>query len=311
MVERSGLACLLLIQLCENGFSDEAFQLLDQNYGTVRSDELTTLFIYANLSNADLLARINEVDTYQGDKYTALEGYLHRFKRNELADIVSDPDFQEMFSRGTKLSSYSLSLILSNALHLPSLKQGGANETQFVETSKELIEKGFLKPADLLASTGDYLSDYPIERWELIQKAIPSGSLIIDDDEGDNLGETLITQMVASDGPKALSNLLSIADYRSVDYAIAQWTKSDPTGASEWYESNAGQLTLNQNNAVSSAFASTALRSAEFDVARAWAEKIQDPESKDDLLRKIAVAEQNKLADGAAMGKGKQDETGK
>jgi hypothetical protein len=309
--ERSKLACELIMQLCENGFSSEAFLLLDENFGTVRQNELRTLFAYARLSNEELLARIDEVAAYQGDKRTAMKGYLNRFRVDELAETVSDPNFQGMLSRGNKLSSYTLSAALAGALQLSPLNQDGESKTRFLETSKELIEKGFLKPADLLAITDKSLAEDPIERWELIQKAIPSGSLIIDDDEGANSGEALIAQMVTSDGPKALGNLLKIGDYRSVNHAIAQWTHSDPSGATKWYEGNAGRLSPDQNNAVSSAFASTALRSAEFDSARAWAGKIQDPKSKEDLLGKIAGAEQKKLDDVAAMEKGKQDKAGK
>lgn len=309
--ERSKLACELIMQLCENGFSEEAFHLLDENFGTVRQNELRALFSNARLSNGELLARIDQIAAHEGDKRIAVSGFLRRFEVDELAGIVSDPDFQGMLSRGDKLSSYTLSTALAGILQLSPAKQDDASRTQFLETSKELIEKGFLRPADLLANADQDLADDPNERWELIQKAMPSRSLIIDDDDGDNLGEALIDQMVTSDAPKALGSLLKNSDYRSVNHAITQWTHSDPGGAGKWYESNASQLTPDQNNAVSSAFASTALRSAEFDTARTWAEKIQDAKSKEDLLGKIAEAEQKKLDDVAAMEKGKQDESGK
>ena len=102
--------------------------------------------------------------------------------------------------------------------------------------------------------------------------------------------------------------MLKAEDYRSVDHAITQWTHNDPSGATKWYESNAGRLSPNQNNAVSSAFASTALQSFEFDAAKAWAEKVQDPKSREDMLNRIAKKQEERLAELARIEKQKQEE---
>lgn len=305
--ERSKFACDLIRQLCEKGFSEEAFQILDADFGLVRENELLTLFASADLSNSELIARIDEVSTYKGDKRLAMKGYLNRFKLDELAKNVSDPEFQAMLSKGNKLSSYSLSSAVADALELAPMKSG-ATKTQFLETSKELVEKGFLRPADFLAIADESLSADASERWKLIQGVIPSGSLIIDDDEGDDLGESLIAQMVTGDGPQALGNLLKAGDYRSVDYAIGQWTHNDPSSATRWYESNVSQLTPDQSNAVSKAFASSALQTSEFGTARAWAEKMQDPKSKEDLLNRITKKEADRLAELEKVEKQKQEE---
>lgn len=306
--ERVKFSCEILKQLCENGFSEEAFQLLDANYGLVRENEILTLFALADLSNSELLGRIDEVSTFKGDKRLAMKGYLNRFKLDELVKNVSDPEFQAMLSRGEKLSSYTLSSAVADSLELMPMKSRGATKAQFLETSKELVEKGFLRPPDFVAIADGSLSDDVFESWKLIQGVIPSGTLISDDDDGDNLGESLITKMVMSDGSRTLDGLLKAEDYRSVDHAITQWTHNDPSGATKWYESNAGRLSPNQNNAVSSAFASTALQSFEFDAAKAWAEKVQDPKSREDMLNRIAKKQEERLAELARIEKQKQEE---
>lgn len=306
--ERAKFACDMIRQLCENGFSEEAFQILDANYGLVRENEILTLFAAADLPNSELLGRIDEVSTYKGDKRLAMKGYLNRFKLDELVRNVSDPEFQAMLSRGNKLSSYSLSAAVADALELAPSKSDGATKIQFLDTSKELVEKGFLRPSDFLAIANESVSEDPFESWKLIQGVIPPGTLISNDDDGADLGESLIAKMVMSDGSKTLNNLLKVEDYRSVNHAITQWTHSDPSGATKWYESNAGRLSPNQNNAVSSAFASTALQSFEFDAARAWAEKVQDPKAKEDMLNRIAKKQEERQAELARTEKQKQEQ---
>ena len=307
--ERIKFACDLIQGLCQNGFSEEAFHLLDTNYGMVRSNEIATLFKFADLPNSELLRRIEEISVYTGNKEDALRGYVGRFKLDELVDSISDPEFQATLLKGERLRSSALSFSLAMALS----RFGGEGNPQFSQTARDLIGKGYLKPFDFVKiSTESSSSGDPFERWRRIQEVIPAGTLTNGSPTSSgNPGQSLVSQMVLGDGPRTLNTLLEVEDYASVNHAISQWTHSDPSGATRWYESNSSQLTPNQNNAVSSAFASTALSSAEFDVARAWAERVQDPKSKEDLLKKIAETEEKRLADLAAMEKRKQEEAKK
>lgn len=288
--ERMKLAVTLMMQLCENGYSAEAFGLLDANYGTVRENEIRTLFQYADLSSSELLRRIDEVSEFQGDKRRAVQGYLRRFKVGELAARVSDPEFQAMLAKGRKVSSYALSSNLAGALEWAPAK--GGTKTEYLDGAKELVAKGYLRPVDFLGVVPESLSQDVFERWSLIQGVIPPGTLISGDDEDEmQRGQLLVAKMVMEDGPRTMDSLLKVEDYRSVEHAIAQWTHSDAGGAAKWYEGSAGKLSAAQNNAVTTAFASTALDSAEFDVARAWAGKVQDVKAREELLGRIAERE--------------------
>lgn len=310
LLERSKFARQLFIQLCENGFSKEAFQLLDQNYGSVRSSEIITLFAFAEIPNSDLLEQVAQVSSFDGDKEKALWGYLARFKASDLAETVSDPEFKRVFPDEAQVSYQ-----LGEQLRQIAAKAGGitASGPEYLMAAKELIDKGYLTPFDFMHFTAkDQSSDDAFERWNQIQQVIPNGSLT--DTSGrvmGNPGQTLIAQMVIKDGPKALGNLLKREDYRSVKYAISQWTLNDPSGAAQWYGSNMNKLGPRQNDAVSEAFASTALSSAEFDGARAWAERTRDPVAKKNLMDLIAEKENKLLADRAAQEESQKSGAGK
>ena len=312
LLKRTKFSIDLIQQLCLNGFSEEAFQLLDPNYGMVRSNQIGALFTFADLPNSELLRRMGEVCVFREDKEGAVRGYIDRLKVGELVEGVSDPEFQAALSKGPLLSPATLSHTLATALHFiyaASKDVNTASRPQLLKASKELIEKGYLKPFDFIQIATEGPPGNEFERWEEIQEVIPPGTLISGSTTSAlNPGQSLVSRMVMSDGPRTLDNLLKAGDYQSADHAIMQWTHSDPSGATKWYESNAGKLTPDQNNAVSSAFASTALSSAEFDVARAWAGKVQDAKSKEDLLKKISEKEEKMLADRAAMEKRTQEQ---
>jgi len=309
LVERTKFTNGLIQQLCLNGFSEEAFELLDPNYGMVRSNGIAALFTHADLPKSELLRRIDEISIHEGDKEGAIRGYIGRLKLDELVGSISDPEFQAVLSKGEQLAPATFSFRVAAALQVilfTSKDQDAAGSPQFLKTSRELIEKGYLQSLDFVKMAAKNPSVDAFERWRQIQEVIPAGTLTNGNAAG-NPGQSLIAEMVTSDGPRTLNSLLKTEDYRSVNSAISQWTHNDPSGATGWYESNAGQLTPDQNNAVSSAFASTALSSAEFDVARAWAEKVQDPQSKEDLLKKISEKEKKVLADRAEREKKAQE----
>jgi len=200
--------------------------------------------------------------------------------------------------------AYALELTLSKSKDV-----GTASSPQFLKTSKELIEKGYLQSFDFVRMAAGNSSVDAFERWKQIQEVIPAGTLT--NGSGNwvgNPGQSLVAEMVMSDGPRTLDNLLKAEDYRSADHAIMQWTHSDPSGATKWYESNTGQLTYAQNNAVSSAFASSALQSFEFDTAKAWAGKVQGPKSREEMLKRIAKKQEERLAELARIEKQKQEE---
>lgn len=312
LLKRTKFSSDLIQQLCLNGFSEEAFELLDPNYGMVRSNGIAALFTYADLPKSELLRRIDEISIHEGDKEGAVRGYIGRLKLDEMVTAISDPEFQAVLSKGELLTPSTFSFRVAAALQVilfNSKDQNTARSPQFLKTSKELIDKGYLQSFDFVKMAAKNSAFDAFERWRQIQEVIPGGTLTNGNGTpAGNPGQSLIAEMVMSDGPRTLNNLLKAEDYRSVDSAIAQWTHSDPSGATKWYESNAGQLAPNQNNAVSSAFASTALSSAEFDVARAWAEKVQDAKSKEDLLKKISEKEEKMLADRAAMEKRAQEQ---
>ncbi|MBK1884196.1 hypothetical protein JIN85_17385 [Luteolibacter pohnpeiensis] len=307
LLKRSEFASHLIQELCQNGFSEEAFQLLDPNHGTMRSNQIEALFTFADLPNDQLIRRIDEISVYKEDKVGALRGYIGRLKLNNLVESVSDPQFQAALSRGPSLSPAILSDNLAVALRsmfAASKVAGAATDPQLLKASKELVNQGYLQPSDFVKVASEGPPGNEFERWEEIQEVIPPGTLISGSTASSlNPGQSLVSRMVMSDGPRALSNLLSVGDYKAVDHAIMQWTYSDPSGATNWYQGNSGQLTPTQNNVVSSAFASTALKSYEFEVARAWAERVQDPKSKEDLLMKISEKEAKELAARAERGK--------
>lgn len=304
LLKRTKFSSDLIQQLCLNGFSGEAFQLLEPNYGTLRSNQIAALFAFADLPGDQLLRRIDEVSIHGGDKEAALKGYIGRLKLDNLVESISDPRFQAALSKGSSHGPAPLSdnlVVALRSMFVVSKDAGSATNPQLLKASKELVDKGYLQPSDFVKVATEGIPGNDFERWEEIQGVIPPGTLISGSAASSlNPGKTLVSRMVMSDGPRTLDNLLKAEDYKSADHAIMQWTHSDPSGATKWYESNAGQLTPSQNNAVSSAFASTALGSAEFDVARAWAEKVQDPKSKEDLLKKIVEKEEKALADRAA-----------
>jgi hypothetical protein len=275
----------LIIKLCKNGYAREAFDLIEKDYGRVRSNQLVNFFTHADLPREELLSMIPNMD-FKADAETCLRGFTLRYRPEELGDVLTSPEVGSLMSSlGDRFPPQAMSSLVANSLN-SALLDGSSDPGKIVDTGLHLNSEGLLDAAQLL----NLISKVPggaFEKWNMILGVDPKTSWTGD---SRNKRNGVIAEMVLSDGPQALSKILeSSGNHRADDLrkAIGSWNEADPSAAANWYSQNRSGLNPDDQGAVASTFAREAMISSEFEGARQWAELINDPKLRAETLKAI------------------------
>lgn len=294
VIDHAEYAAALVVELCENGRTQDAWDFIERSSGQMRNMQLREFFKNANLTRTELMAWLSGLE-YDYDLKMGLEGYMLRLRPSEYVAELASPEISALRDSLGMSSSEALRKAMKShiddlyhrkdsPLHPPS----EAVVKELLDSIAQMDAGGLIK-MDELQEMVMFSPLSAFTKWDLLKRHADSPEGL-----GEGVKRNLIQGMIFNDPQKAMGEILSASGAGQsghVDVAIRAWMGADSGGLMEWYSGNVAHLGSQQQAYVVSAFANTALSASDFDNARKWAAQIQDPETKAKLNQVIADKE--------------------
>ncbi len=281
--ERADYCAQMIADLCKAGYSNEAWDLIDESHGMVRIKQLAEFFGYAALSPDDLMDKMASLDP-KSDFRAAFNGFALRYSLGELEGLVAS----EKFSSSTKeFKRNQISGTLSGALQLALLRSDPKDIDSVIFSAERWHEQGWLNTIGLMGFLRSKKIEDPFKKWDTIKDIVDEAQW---DGEAKLQRASLIGDMVTEDASGALGRFLEVDGRLASDdiyRAVSYWSKLDSEGLASWYRSNQESFTPGQINSLASALSSVAMAAEEFESARLWAEQIQDDGLRERQLKSL------------------------
>jgi len=286
ITKRSAACADIISALCKNGFTEEAWNLIDKGYGAVRDSQLAAFFSAGELERPALLSKMEEL---KGEEITpAMLGYMYGLKGGELMSALTLPEFKKFAAelRAKKMLT-SLDAAISVSLSGQFREGDQTGNLAILEDAAFMRESGLVSATTMLylitkADTGD-----SFKNWDYITK--------IDQKEQENpraqkMRVQVVSDLVHQDASKALGLLVDVPGKQGIadlSNALEAWTNIDATGASKWVFDNQGSLSEDKQMAIANAMFTKALTFKQFDTAKQWADTVSDPNMKANMLKAL------------------------
>lgn len=287
-LERRSLACSEIIgKLCLAGFSAEAWGMIDENPGQVRSFELAAFFRNAKVPLKEFIDKVEGLP-FGEEVESALAARTADFKLDDMRAMLSDSNFQLLLSSKSKLNAEFAQELPGRYLHgALAFEKDPAQTAKILEGASEWHAKGLIDDDDFGRAVSRDISKTSFEKWDLIKnlgKTKDAPPII------GGLREGCINAMVNADAGKSVELFMQTRDdqsYLDMSAAISRWGLLDPVAANKWFSENKDALHTEQKDAAARAFYKTALNVGETDGAEQWANQISDTKLRDELLRQL------------------------
>ncbi len=286
-ITKKSAACADVIsELCRNGYTNEAWDLIDSGYGTVRDSQLAAFFSGADLDNQSLLFKIEGLEKHEIT--LGMLGYLHRIKDDGMHDKLSSPEFQAFIdSLRAKNMLTGVDTALSVTLRTQLAESDASANRSLLESASLMNSSGLIGTYSMMdlvyrADIGD-----AFEKWEFVERIDPAEQ---ENRRAQNVRVRLISELVRQDAAKALGTILQTPGkqgFADLSNAMEEWMSIDADGASKWVLANRPGLHQGKQNAVANALFTKALNFGEYDTARQWAESMHDPKMKANMMRAL------------------------
>ncbi len=290
--DRFTFASAMMKKLCELGYTQEAWDLIEKDQGNVRNNQLIAFFANARLSQSELLGKISE--SQLGDVHMSFSGFMERFKPEQYDEILSSSDFQIFLGRldqvdpkAARILKNNISSGLGNAI-TKSLYETPDKTNDLLKIAARLNSEGILDTPRFMDLAARFGRGDPFGNWGLISAIKPEG-----EDRVGELRSHMIRDMLEVDAPKAFSKILdngNPAKASDINAAVGSWVNLDARGASDWFQQNRATLGSKDSDLIAAAFSTYAGNLSEFSGARQWAEQIRDPKLKAEVIQKIVEA---------------------
>jgi len=257
--------------LCLNGYVAEAWELIDHEFGVVRSRELEAYFKYAAPSPAEVIARMNGLD--DGDRGSALKGYLGSFTADEFAVLeLNSFNFENRHERGALIRTFKDLLRAVGDEEDP--VGGHALAGSLLEKAAKLTAENKLALADLGTLLDLDKSQDGFAHWAALT-ALPDGMRKADPPYT-GVQAALMRKMARED-PERLMTITTTAgapEARFMHIAFAEWLDADNASATQWYESRQESFTVGQKDCAAVAFLRACVANGEYENALKWYDTI-------------------------------------
>jgi hypothetical protein len=270
--ERAEKAWHIINQLCLNGFTGEAWELIDKDAGAVRQKGLGGFFRDADLPKAEILGRLNELQT--ADRSASLYGYWSRFSAEEFGKMdMTEFPLKSGFETGAFRRVVGDLLADSYDPGDPEASRTARGEV--LAKVAEQINAGMFSYGEFAAIIQKDKSLDGFLFWEMTQK--------VDDQfkQGqrsfDGTDAQIIRLMTAQDPEKVLG-MASTPDTKEHGHyhiALMAWLNKDYKGGEQWYNQHQSSLSEEDRDRSAVAFARANVEAGNHDTGEQWIGKIQ------------------------------------
>jgi hypothetical protein len=286
----------LMENLCDNGYSNEAWGIVPTESGMLRSWVIKSYFAYADLPSDQLLAKLALAGAETGQ---GIRGYLFRFGPAEMSAAVS--------SEGLRAILQDISPEDRKMVHLdqairgslgPQLSDSVNSNFLIISAAAEMNAKGLLDAENFTDLLRRDKTTNAFDKWDRIQAINSSNIRDKEDKEYFLVVRTeFISEMIKENAPGTMDQMLKAGNgYKDHDLASAldSWINIHSSEPSAWFVNNRDNMTPQQQAVAADTFVKKALKAGEFEGARQWAREIPDEARRTKALNAIDAKESGK-----------------
>lgn len=297
--ERAKISSVILMALCQQGYSTEAWNLIDQSQGAVRSIEIGAFFRYDNSPLNQLLQKVKSFSDPL-DRMNAWGGLLGA-RPMEVANLEASE-----FIVGSPEEKNVLTAHILTAMKGGTTSQSATTSSDY-NTAKALLDKSIdlvkIHALDVghLARilNNDNVSD-AFYQWDRVRSLIDGPPIEgIAKNDLESLNAAVIPNMINSDPNRAMDLICSTQStkysYPILSTAIKEYYRASPDEANAWIIGHLDTIDPATSQRIISVVAQEANRNMEFETSRKWANRILNAEVRQQLLDQVAERESEKL----------------
>jgi hypothetical protein len=277
----------IIKELCEAGYTWEAWELIIQEPGYNRDSQIWAFFFSANLDNRKSFELIRDLSDPK-ERQGALQAYLARNPDN-LPAILADAEFQRLTQEMTGTYPNALVDVIGGSLRA-NFDAASTDEEKEKAMSMivELHSKNLVSNEVLATMIVRNRDKNPFDLWSWISESTMGSGEFGNDETAVRKG--IIQGMVFEDAEKALTEI-STNSGKSGDsdlfVGLGILAENNPKAANNWYLSQKSNLTSSQQDHAAKAFAMVALRYGESQNAENWANQISNPDLRKSVIERI------------------------
>lgn len=290
--DRARISSSIMMALCKQGYSAEAWELIDSNPGDLRELEIGTIFQYS-LEPLNTLASKLETLVEPMERMQALRALVDQ-RPTEIINFD--------FSKISIMSPQDKIAIASGIM--AAMKESGSTPGS-IDTSEALLGKvvNLVNEHKLDASNLSTIlnNDFSIDafrRWEILD-GLKDG---IEKSEVERIYADVVPNMIRSDVDKTMdlisSNPSSKYSVPIISRAITTMYEADPQYANSWVTTHLPTLDPATGQRVVVRVAQVAIKNGEFETARQWANHLLNAGVKQQVLDQIEAAQTPKPTGG-------------
>ncbi len=293
-IDHRAFAYIKLIRsLCESGYDLEAWEIISDEPGIVRTKQISAYFYNSSLGVDHAMEKIKFVE----DPLEQTEALQSMIGGNfeKFHELLNHPDFVALTNKLVAENPESLASILNEGLGFAYGEADEENKEIVTQTFLDLRSKGLIRDNDLALMVARNSSSQ--KGWELWDWVADS-SMGRDNPESfaGQTRESLLNGVISADAPRALEKIVSSKSDQSLGNlydGFQLWASKEPNVAYEWYSDKKSQLTADQRDMTAKSFADLALNHGELSGAESWALQIENLEVREEILRKINPSQED------------------
>ncbi len=274
---RAERAWLIINQLCKNGYTSEAWDLIEPSIGEVRSKGLGGFFRDADLPKQELLSLMETMP--EKDRGPSLFGYWSRFTPEEFTklDLTETPirswgengafrrTIEEIMAEVYDPNRPEDSKWLRHDVLVKAIEQANAGSFNYYEfktiLSKDVSKDGFTY-------------------WEAMKAVRPEirATQLLGTENYDGPDAMVMRAMAEQDPEKTMSMTLVSGSHEAnyIHIAMGQWLEKDFDNAKVWVDAHQASFTPDQQERTAVAFIRAQVARGEYEAASQWLGQIKN-----------------------------------
>ena len=235
---RAERAWRIINQLCQNGFSQEAWEMIDRDQGIVRQLSLNGFFRDANLPKGEILGLLNGLE--KKERATGLSGYWDRFAPEEFVHLNMS-EFEIRSPEEKAALRQTLEAMIGRAFDSDNPEIGKVIRQDLLNLAADQIGLGVFAYSDIGKMLGQDPSKDGFAYYEALQRVDPAYRRNQDTLKGTDA--QVVRAMVTQDPQRTMDMTLVEGSWvKGKGYvALEKWGTMDYRAAEEWYRRNEGK----------------------------------------------------------------------
>lgn len=286
---RSVDAARIVCKLAALGFVEEAWNLVDESPGLVRSKQISWLMSLEEISLDTKLHFLKSLD-HPDDRRNATKSIFRNLNPDQ---ILNEDISSKLVAAGVKdgsvenLIGQSIESYLKDISEIDATNKNVAISNALAITEK-LAANGKINPQAYVQILEDYSDLTAFERWEKLTSLRQSFK---EEAAFGRARKKQIDSIINDDAERAIGILqkleASTQNMDSLSYGISTWYRKDSKKANQWIQDNFSSLQSPQKDAIATQLTKIALAERDKQTALQWANSIQDPKARETMIKKV------------------------